>query len=243
MSKLNKVISVSRTGEISAVAITVINEYEKKDWSADTHLTGIFDALKPASENLTDAIDRNKAISNLDEKDALRDDKLRGIYYLLQGYLRYPDTTIKEAAVNVDDVFESCGLEVTNESYAMETAKIRSLLADFDVADVKTEIAKLPGLAALITELTDAEKAFEDAKTDFDNAVAKEGTENNASVIKKEVVKIINEQLVVYLRAMVQVNPATYNELALTIARTIDANNEVVKKRRKSNVDSDTDSE
>ncbi len=55
----------------------------------------------------------------------------------------------------------------------------------------------------------------------------------NATTIKKEVVNIINNNLVVYLRAMEQVDEPTYGNFARTIAQIIANNNEVVKKRRK----------
>ena len=44
---------------------------------------------------------------------------------------------------------------------------------------------------------------------------------------------IINDKLVVYLRAMIQVDESTYGDFTRTIAEIIDDNNEVVKKRRK----------
>jgi len=47
------------------------------------------------------------------------------------------------------------------------------------------------------------------------------------------VVNLINDKLVVYLRAMMQVNDATYGDIGRTVGEIIDANNEVVKKRRK----------
>ncbi len=55
----------------------------------------------------------------------------------------------------------------------------------------------------------------------------------NATIIKKEVVTVINKKIVVYLRAMFQVNELTYGNFARTIAQIITDNNEAVKKRRK----------
>jgi hypothetical protein len=52
-------------------------------------------------------------------------------------------------------------------------------------------------------------------------------------VVKKEVLGIINDKIVVYLRAMEQVDPATYGAFTSTCAQMIADNNEQVKKRNK----------
>ena len=55
----------------------------------------------------------------------------------------------------------------------------------------------------------------------------------NATALKKDVIEIINDKIVIYLRAMEIVVPDTYGNFARTIAQIIADNNEVVKKRRK----------
>lgn len=86
----------------------------------------------------------------------------------------------------------------------------------------------------MVTELRSAQTAFEAAKVVYEEEKAKEGTGSNASGVKKEVLAIINDKLVVYLRAMVQVDEAKYGDFTRTVAGIIDDNNVIVKKRRKS---------
>jgi hypothetical protein len=62
---------------------------------------------------------------------------------------------------------------------------------------------------------------------------AKEGALENATELKKAVVAIINDQLVVYLRAMQMADPEMYGEFAATISVIINENNETVKRRAK----------
>jgi hypothetical protein len=66
----------------------------------------------------------------------------------------------------------------------------------------------------------------------WNEATAEEGNSKNATAIKHEMVALINNKLVVYLRAMVQFDPATYSELATNIGTHIDRANEVVKRRQ-----------
>lgn len=233
MVSVNKLISNCRTTEVDSVSDNIIAQYNKNDWSSDTHLTGIFDLLKPASDKLTSAINRIKAESDLEEKDEQRDNKVRAVYYLIMGFMHHPDPAIKSAAQQVDGVFEHYGVNIVSDSYATESSLIESLLEDFGEADIQTAIAALPGLSDLITELRNAQTAFAEAQVLFEEEKAKEGTEESASKIKKEVVKIINDQLVVYLRAMVQVDQAKYEEFTTTVAQIIDDMNVIVRKRRK----------
>jgi len=54
-----------------------------------------------------------------------------------------------------------------------------------------------------------------------------------AKCLKRKIVETVNNQLVVYMRAMSQVNEAVYGDFARTLAEIIADNNEVVKKRAK----------
>ncbi|MGD8782604.1 MAG: DUF6261 family protein [Ignavibacteria bacterium] len=233
MGTVNKLLCSSKTTEIDTVSGRIIAEYEKSDWSADTHLTGIFDKLKPASEELTKAINRIKAESELEEKDELRDIKIRAIYYLILGLLHHPDETVSTAAQKVDDVFEHYGVDITEESYATESSLVESLLEDLEDTDLQTAIEAVPVLSQAIDGLKTAQAAFEEAKVIYEEEKAEERTEENATTIKKEAASIINEQLVTYLRAMIQVDETTYGEFTRIVAGIIEDNNTAVKKRRK----------
>ena len=87
-------------------------------------------------------------------------------------------------------------------------------------------------LSRLFRELTAVQLEFKEAAVAFEAEKAEEGTEESASKIKLEVVSIINEKIVIYLRAMIQVDEPTYGELTRTTAQIIEDNNVIVKKRR-----------
>jgi hypothetical protein len=233
METFNRLMSVSRTTEVNAVAGRIIAEYEKNDWTSDTHLTGIFNLLKQSNTLLTSSINRIKAESDLEQKDEIRDDKIRSVYYLILGFTHHPDLAIKTAAEEVYKVFEHYGVDIVGKSYAIETSLIQSLLVEFAHPDLQPSISALPGLNQLIASLTTAQNEFEAASILYEEEKAAEGTKENASQIKKEVVVIINDKLVVYLRAMIQVDETKYGELTRTTAQIINDNNEIVKKRKK----------
>lgn len=230
---MEKLLSTSRTTEAADASTRMIVAFGRWDFETDTHLTGIFNNLIPLTERLTAAIRRIKAESVLQEKNEVRDNSLRGFHYLLLGFMHHPNPEIKAAAVTLENVFDNYGLKITGESYASESALISSLLVDLGKEEYAAPIAAVPGCGDMLESLAIAQHDFEETRVTWEREKAKEGVIENATELKKEVVAIINENLVVYLSAMQQVNAEIYEEFANTIAVIIAENNETVKRRAK----------
>ncbi len=230
---IDKLIYQSRTTEVDAASTNMNAVFKENDWSADTHLSSIFASLETEATRLNTAIRRSKAESELDEKDEIRDEKLRAFHYLVVGFMHHPDPAIKSAAEIIETVFDKYGLSLTGESYATESSLINSLISDLGNPDLQASIVLLSGCAQIIENIKTAQENFAQTHIAYEAEKAEEGTLENASTIKKEVVSIINNRLVVYLRAMEQVDEATYGEFARTLAQIIADNNQQVKKRRK----------
>ncbi len=236
MGQFNKLSFNVRTTETNSVASWIIAEYEKVDLSSDTYLASIFEQLLPINTKLTVAINRIKAESNLEEKDELRDSKVRALNYLTLGFVHHPDVAISSAAKRINTVFEHYGIKIVNESYATESSLLESLLVEFGKEDLQASIALLPGLSKVIEELQAAQRAFEEAQLTFQTEKASEGTKESASKIMKEILVIINEKLVVYLRAMVMVDEEKYGKFVRTVAQIVEDMNVIIKMRKKTTV-------
>ena len=233
MVNLNNLSTVCRTTEVDAVSDRLVAEFNKNDWSTDPHLTNIFNDLKTSSDKITSAINKIKAESNLEKKDEIRDGKVKSINYFVMGLVHHPDDTISDAAQKINDILENYGVKITKESYSIESSLIESLLLDLSKEELQPSIEALSGLSQLIASLRTAQNNFEEAKLEYEEEKAKEGTEETASDIKKEILLIVNAKLLIYLRAMVQVDENKYGTFANTIAQIIDDMNITVKKRRK----------
>ncbi|WP_320110668.1 DUF6261 family protein [Draconibacterium orientale] len=225
--------STSRVTEVDAVSMRMLGAYQTTSLSSDPHLSTMFTELESLSAALTAAINRSKAESDLEEKDEARDTQIRALYYLVMGFLHHPDAAIQQAAQTVNKVFEKYGVSITGESYATESSLIASLLDDLSKQKIQDAIALLPGCADVITALQAAQQAFEAARITYEQEKAQESTQASATKQKPELVALINDKIVVYLRAMEVVDVETYGAFARTIATIIAENNEVVKKRRK----------
>lgn len=228
-----KLISQSRITEVDTASENILMAYRKQTWESDAHMVKIFTELETGSSQLTTAINRSKAESNLDKKDLARDEKVKALNYVLVGAIHHPDSVIKVAANKLYAVFSKYGLKMTQTSYATESALIDSLLEDLTVPALQADIAAVSGCAEIIAELQTTQNDFKTAHFDWEEKKAQEGHNQCATDIKKGVVSTINEKIVVYLNAMQQANEAIYGELAQTVAQVIYDNNEAVKKRSK----------
>lgn len=230
---IQKLMTISRTTEVSATSERIVGAYKKTGLSSDAHLLGLMTGLEEELALFTAAIKRMKVESELEAQDELRDGEIRSLYYLVLGLLHHPDQAIVAAAQKVFAVLEHYGLAVAGESYASESSLVGSMLADLAKPGLQEPIAALSGCAECIAKLQTAENNFDAARIAFEEEKAREGTLENATYIKRRVVNLINQKLVVYLLAMEQVTPETYGSFARTVAEIIADNNEVVKKRRK----------
>jgi hypothetical protein len=230
---IEKVMSNSRATEVNDLVSRAVGAFKKTELGGDAYLTGIMTGLEAEVARLTAAIKRMKIESELEELDEVRDDKLRALFYLLLGLSHHPDAAIKAAATKVLAVLDHYGMAVLKESYASESSLINSMLVDLGKADLQDAIALCSGCAESIAAVQTAQDQFEATRIAYEEEKGEETTQENATDIKKQVVALINQKLVVYLRAMEQVDVETYGPFARTLTEMIGENNEAVKRRRR----------
>lgn len=231
--KLNKLNRNSKVTEVYTAGITIHQAYSQGDWTGETHMIEIFAKLLETNQKLKTALDKGRVESTLKEKDSIRDQSVKALYYLVQGANYHTSDTVKEATSTILPIINKYGLNVTRQSYANETARIDSLLEDLSNVELQTKINEISGCGDAITTLQTRQNQFKTAYYEWEQAKAKLLSEMNASEVKKEVLQIINDEIVVYLRAMVQVNEEKYGEVHNTILQIINDQNLEVKNRFK----------
>ncbi|MDE5422054.1 DUF6261 family protein [Ancylomarina sp. DW003] len=158
---------------------------------------------------------------------------IRALFKLVEGYTYIPIAEMKEAALVVNSILEQYGLSIQHDDYAEESASIESLLNDLSQADIVIAIAKLQGVPDVVTALNVAQEDFKNLALQQAEGESVKEDLASASSLKKESIEAINDNLVGYMNTMAKVKPATYEGTAKTIAKLIDKNNELVKRRRK----------
>jgi len=233
---LPRLSTQTRTTEASNASENIIMAYKKRTWEEDAHMVGIFTNLETVSNRLTLAISRSKAESKLEIKDAARDENVKALNYLLLSAIHNPDAAVKAAAKNLTSVFAKYGLKMTHKSYATETALINSMLKDLSAPELQADIAAISDCSEIIRSLQATQNDFKTTYLTWEEEKAQEGLTQSATEIKKDILTIINEKIVVHLNAMQQVDRDIYGELALTVSQIISDTNEAVKKRTKKEV-------
>jgi hypothetical protein len=232
MSMIPYLMMTSRVTEVDGSTARIISAYQTSGLNADPNMEKIFGPLQEKSTLFSEAINRLKAKSEQQTNDEVRDEKIDGVYYLLVSFSHHPDEVIKNAALRLLGIFEEYGLAIKDEGYTTESSLVNSLLNDFSKPEQQADIALVPQCAGYIEALQTAQANFENNRIAYETALGEEGTLENATALKKEIVRIINGLLVPHLNVMSQLEERTYGAFARTVAEIIAGNNEVVKKRR-----------
>lgn len=202
MTKLHARI---RSTEADSASDALLRLYKAAGLENDTFLSEAFKELESLSARLTTAIKKDVANSRLDECDSARDEAVRNLGTLIQGYAVIPVPEKNEAAKRLDATFSKYGKRIVNETYASESSLIESLLEDLGA--FKSEMKILEGVETLVERLRHAQDEFNAANDAY--IIAKSEKGENATEIKKTLVAFINERLVPYLGAVRVAEPYT----------------------------------
>ncbi|MCU4155358.1 hypothetical protein J1N10_05185 [Carboxylicivirga sp. A043] len=237
--KIEKLMHRSYNGEVATVSESILKASATKGLSDDSFLSDVFQKMGNEEEKLSFAIRQDKTVSELETADDNRDNQLRALYNLSSGYLYHPNETVSAAAHTVCSIFDKYPLsELLRANYAQESALIESLLKDLEADDVKAAIALLTGVAEIIATIRTAQDAFTSTFVAYSEEKAKHNGKDTATKLKSALLKLINNELVIYLRAMAIAAPDTYGDFAAATAQIIADNNDKVRKRmmKKNNV-------
>lgn len=232
---IQKINYSSRTTEVDGSVKQIIDGFNRTTLSADERMAQIFAIILEQATLLSAAIRKLKVKSEQQAYDDIRDEKITALYYLLLSYSHHPNANIKEAALSLLEIFEQYGMKMKAESFTVESSLLNSMLADYGKEKQIAHISLLPQCDKYIGTLQTAQDDFESNRLAFEEAQGQEGTQENASKLKRVVIDKVNGLLVEYLNVMAQLDEATYGAYARTVAEIIATNNEVVKKRRNKN--------
>ncbi|GEM_PF-6379869 len=230
--KIPKILSTTRVSEVNGVTQQMIDEYGKGDYSADSHLTKVFDHITDSNNQLGIAIMRDSVESELAELDEITDNEVTLTHGLTKGYTCHPDENTANRAGELFKMVDKYGLEVKKKSYREEYPLLGSMITESKTEPYVACIAALPGCDERFKRLEAAVNNF-NAKQNVYLSVKDDQNElSSATAIKKQLIAFINGELVAYLDVMQRVNTEMYGGLAQFTANRIAENNSAVRKRR-----------
>ncbi len=230
---IEKVIAHSRTVEVDATLSKILASYHWSALTDDTYLSGIIFELKVMSAKLSESIKRIQYESDLEEKDHIRNEAVRGLYYLVLGSTYFPEGSIKMAAQKVIEVLNNYVLHLDSDSYDIESSLLISMISELDSPVLQKEIALLSGVSEMIGAIKSAQNEFEISVLNYELNKKKNNALENATTLKRQLIRLINNKLIVYLNAMAIVDIATYGDILRVISHIIAGNNDRVKRRLK----------
>ena len=226
---MNKVISKVRVTEVDGLSDALVRFYKADEGvSSDAFLKGVMDEIEKLSVAITTAIKKDKVLSSLEEADGVRDEAVKNLSTLLDGYEVFPVAAKKEAAKKLKAVFDKYGKAITTANYVSESSLIESLLEDFSKEEA---VSVLDGIKEILEQIRSAQDAFVKASDEY-NAASTVKTES-ASSLKKPLLSAINDKLIPYITAMQMANGALYGDFATKAEGEIKRVNEIVSRRGK----------
>ena len=227
---MNKVISKVRVTEVDGLSDALVRLYKADEGiSSDAFLKGVMDEVEKLSVSITTAIKKDKVLSNLEEADGVRDEAVKNLSTLLEGYAVFPVAAKKEAALKLKSIFDKYGKSITTANCVSESSLIESLLEDFSKED--EAVSLLDGVKEILEQIRSAQDAFAKASDEY-NAASSVKTES-ASSLKKPLLSLINDKLIPYITAMQMANSALYGDFATKAEGEIKRVNEIVLRRGK----------
>ena len=227
MKKLSTKVRVAEADTVSDILVRL----HKESNLADEYLDSSFAEVEKLSAELTTAIKSDKVLSTLDEADIKRDEIIKNLGNALTGYASIPVAAKESAAEKLLLVFGKYGKSLTSKSYAEESSLIESMLEDFSADDLKSDIVALDGISELLSSLRTAQNEFNKANDEF--TAANVGKGENATSLKKKLVGVLNDKVVVYLEGMSIGNKNVYGGFASLVEAEIDKANSAVNRRTK----------
>lgn len=228
---IKSIYAKSRNLEVSDCATRMGMAYEQSGITTDLTLASLFNELNTMNQKLADLIRQNQILSQLEQKDELRDEAYRALYFLIMGYLYNPNSGMKAAAQSLAALIDRDGLALLKYNYAIESAAINALLIDLDKGEYADAIATLPGCSSLIEALRAAQLEFNTVRVAYESEISQSREELSATDLKKEVLTFINKKLIRYLNGMLVADEETLGALCGTLAEITQKNNQTVKMR------------
>lgn len=225
---MTKVNARARVTELDSLSDALVRFYKAQEALAqDAMLSSIMAEIEEQSARLTTAIRRDAVSSTLEEADARRDEEVRLLGTLVEGYTAIPFEAQQKAAESLKAAFDKYGKKITSESYASESSLIESLLEDF--ASLSAEQKALPGVGERVQSLRDAQDAFNKASDEYVTAKISKG--ESATAVKKTLAATLNDRLVPYLTVTATLE--THKAFATQVESEIKNTNDTVSRRGK----------
>lgn len=227
---MKRLSSVARTTEVDDASDRLLNLYAQETaLKSEAFLKPLFAELQTLSDQITDAIKKDQALSELEDADGVRDEAVRKLFKIADGYAAMPMDEFRLPAERLQNILTKFGLAITRAGYAEESSYIEAMLTD--IAAVPADVSALPGVQQAVEAIRTAQTDFATKRIAYDKTRSIEKGGDTATTLKKSILDLINNRLLPYLHAMKLADATKYGGFADAAAQVITTVNTVVNQR------------
>lgn len=222
----------ARTTEVDDTSDRLLVLYNDETALADdTFLKPLFGEMQTLSEQITEAIKRDRILSAMEDADAEVETATRALNAVLKGYSAMPLDLYSTAGKALYDVMAKYKLKILRLNYADQSSNIEALLMDLAAPALQPHINALPGVTDAIGNVRTAQTNFTAKRVAYEKAMALNAEGATASELKKPLLELINARLVPYLKVSKMVSPDTHTHFADAVAQVIATTNTAIRRR------------
>ncbi len=233
MKRTARFSSLARLSELVAGFERVVSWLSELSPEDDEYLSEQKKELEKQTKQITASLKKDRAYSQHEELDALRDNLLKLLFKLIDGYTAHPDAKIAQSAKTIFDKISKKYSSIARANYEEESGLLSSMFGDFETEEFSSAVKDLSGVSERLSQLKTAQENFEKAHKVYIEALKAEKSEESATSIKKKALYLVNDELVPYLSTMRRVKKAQYEKLAQMIEGEIQNVNDKVVTRSK----------
>lgn len=221
-----------RNGEVNSLTQAILNKSTLFTLETDAYLLNIIGGLQEQQTNLNEAIHMLRTKSELLDLSAKLKKSYRSLYKMVEAFVRMEGYEMAEEANLLFQLLMRYNKSITYSKNQLDVnSYVSSLLADFELERYENALFNLPFVSAMVSDLADAQQVYLSGFADYQNQHRLEMEQTTAYVLKNNLVRFINEKLVLHLNAMLQVAPADYLDFSRAVGAIIEERNMAVKMR------------
>ena len=227
-----KLKTAVRIIELGALVDTIIWDYDADEKvQIDAFIKSVLEQLKKINVGYTESIMKDKILSTLDKANTERDDAIRALQAVINGYALFPIESKRVLALPLKAIIDKyIKGGIINANYMSKSKMIESMMVDFAAESLAKSKEDLEGVSEAIASVRSAQDSFMAKKDDF--ITANTNKTASASSYKKPIMTLINNKLVPYLDAMVIAENENCLSFASKIAEEISRMNETIDRRK-----------
>lgn len=231
---MKKLAYRARTTEVDDTSDRLLQLYAAQTaLKSEAFLKPLFAEMQNLSDRITEAIRRDRALSDLEDADLHRDQAVTSLFKIVEGYSHIPLDSLRTPAQQLWKILSKFGTGITRENFATESSLIEALLTDLNSPDAQPKAEELPGVSEAITTLRTAQTDFNAKRVAYEQNKAGQKEAENAVTLKAPLVNLINNRLLPYLQAMKMADESKYGALANGVEQSITTTNAAIAQRAK----------